>query len=121
MSTHPDMVAGPNRFDTRLMQVAGGKVVTKGGAEGYQSVAVAPGVIAPGSPGLGICVKIADGDREDRARPVVVLAILRQLGVLTPAELEALKSYDARPIYNWRKLEVGEIRPAFTFEPLLTP
>jgi L-asparaginase II len=30
MTSHPDMVAGEGRFDTRLMQVAGDRIVSKG-------------------------------------------------------------------------------------------
>ena len=32
------------------------------------------------------------------------------------AQLDELKQFDARPTYNWRHLEVGVIRPAFTLE-----
>lgn len=116
MASHPDMVAGPNRFDTILMQVAGGRIVAKGGAEGYQAIGLLPGALGTGSPALGITYKIADGDHGDRARAVVGITILRQLGALSESELIALQAYDARPIRNWRKIEVGEIRPVFTLE-----
>ena len=116
MTSNPDMVAGPGQFDTRLMQVGAGKIVSKGGAEGYQGIGLAAGAFGPGSPALGITYKLIDGDQSGRARPVIGLAILRQLGALDQAQLEALKEFDARPIYNWRGLEVGEIRPAFTLE-----
>ena len=116
MTTNPDMVAGPGRFDTNLMAVCGGKVVTKGGAEGYQAIGVMPGAIGPGSPALGITVKISDGDESSRARTLASIEILRQLGVLSSGELQALAEYDVRPVHNWRKLEVGEIRPCFKLE-----
>lgn len=117
MTSHPDMVAGPTRFDTDLMQAAGGRIVAKGGAEGYQAMGLLPGALGPGSPALGITYKIADGDLGDRARAVVGMAILRQLGALNERELALLQAFDTRPIRNWRKLEVGEIRPVFTLEP----
>lgn len=114
MSTHPEMVSGPGRFDTRLMEATNGKIVSKGGSEGYQQIGVLPGVIAPDSPGLGIAIKISDGDSRGRARPAVVLEILRQLGILAPAELEELAdlgpTFDIR---NYRKLLVGAARPVF--------
>lgn len=116
MTTNPDMVAGPMRFDTMLMRVGAGKIVCKGGAEGYQAFGLAPGALGPGSPALGVVYKVIDGDQEGRARPVIAMSILRQLGALDEAQLEALKRFDARPIYNWRHLEVGVIRPAFTLE-----
>lgn len=118
MTGYPVMVAGPNRFDTDLMQATGGRIVSKGGAEGYQGIGLKPGALGPGSPALGITYKIADGDHGDRARSVVGIAILRQLGALNAEEQQRLSEYDARPIFNWRKLEVGEIRPVFTIEPV---
>jgi L-asparaginase II len=116
MTSHPDMVAGPNRFDTRLMEVGGGKIVCKGGAEGYQAIGLAPGAIAPGSPAMGITYKIIDGDPSGRARAVAGIAILQQLGTLNETQLSALAAFAARPIHNWRGLEVGVIRPVFTLE-----
>jgi L-asparaginase II len=114
MPAHPDMVAGPGRFDTALMAAFEGKIITKVGAEGYQAVGLMPGLLGPDSPALGITLKIADGDLTDRARPVVILEILRQLGVpFTTSQQEALAPFDIRPVRNWRKLDVGQLRPCF--------
>jgi L-asparaginase II len=114
MTTFPDMVGGPDRFDTLLMQVAGGKILTKGGAEGYQGIGLMPGALGPGSPALGITLKIADGDLSGRARPAVTLEVLRQLGALTKSELEALSRFGpSSSLINHRKLLVGEARPIF--------
>ena len=52
MTSNPDMVDGPGRFDTSLMQVSGGTILSKGGAEGYRGLAIRPGTLGPGSPGL---------------------------------------------------------------------
>ncbi|MBU1660308.1 MAG: asparaginase [Chloroflexi bacterium] len=114
MSTHPEMVAGPGKFDTRLMTAANGKIVSKGGAEGYQQIGVLPGAMAPDSPGLGIAIKISDGDSRSRARPAVVLELLRQLGAITPQELEELA--DLGPTFeirNYRNWLVGKACPVF--------
>lgn len=116
MAAFPDMVAGPGRFDTRLMESAGGSIVSKGGAEGYQGMALAPGLIGQGTPGVGIAFKVSDGDYPDRARPLVSLEILRQLGALSDSQAAALSMYQPRPIYNFRKLEVGYIRTCFMLE-----
>ncbi len=113
MSSYPEMVAGPGEFDTMLMEAGGGKFVSKGGAEGYQGLAVAPGVLSPNSPGIGIAIKISDGDLTDRARPVVTLALLEQLGLIGVDQAQKLAKFNRRAIYNWRRLEVGEIRPCF--------
>ncbi len=116
MTAYPDMVAGPERFDSLLMEVAGGRILSKGGAEGYQALAVAPGVLSKGTPGIGIAFKISDGDLNDRARPLVAIEILRQLGALTVEQAGKLVQFQARPLYNYRKLEVGSIRPCFILE-----
>jgi L-asparaginase II len=129
MTSHPDMIAGTGAFDTELMTVAAGRILTKGGAEGYQAISVLPGACGAGSPAYGITIKIADGDlsqrdREDhgnhiandgggRARVTVALEILRELGALSASQIQALKIYDKRPQYNWRHIQVGEIRPCF--------
>lgn len=112
MMAHPEMVAGPDRFDTLLMQVAAGKVVAKGGAEGYQAVGILPGVLAPDSPGIGIAIKISDGDTNDRARTGVALSILKTLGALGDAQLAELAAFGpVKQLYNYRKLRIGESRP----------
>src|SRR3990170_3057378 len=79
MTAHPNMVGGPGRFDTRLMEVARGRIVAKGGAEGYQGLGLMPDALAPGSPGLGIAIKISDGDLKGRARPAIAIETLTQL------------------------------------------
>ena len=115
MTANPDMIAGPGAFDTVLMQVAGGKILAKGGAEGYQALAVLPGACGKGSPAYGITIKISDGDLAGaRARTTVAVEILRQLGALDAAQFAQLEKFAKRPQHNWRKIEVGEIRTCFT-------
>jgi len=116
MMDHPVMVAGPGKFDTELMSAAKGKVFSKGGAEGYQIIGVMPGVVADDSPGLGIAIKISDGDARGRARTYVSLLILRALGVLSEKELEELNFKEKRLVKNWRGIEVGELRPAYALD-----
>lgn len=114
MTAAPLMVAGPGRFDTLLMEVAAGKIVSKAGAEGYQGLGLLPGAIYPGSRAIGVAFKIADGDLRSRARPAVALEILRQLGALSPSEMASLSRFGPRlPVKNWREINVGEARPCF--------
>ena len=117
MMSNPDMVGGPGRFDTRLMEVGQGRIVAKGGAEGYQGVGLMPGALGPGSPALGIALKISDGDLKSRARPAVTLEVLRQLDALSSSELGLLSEFGpVFPVHNWRKLVVGQARPRFELE-----
>jgi len=114
MMSYPVMVAGPGKFDTDLMTAGKGKVFCKGGAEGYQIFGVMPGEIFDGSPGLGIAIKISDGDHKGRARTAVGLTILKSLGVLDEADAARLEPYGNVPVRNWRNKVVGEIRTVFS-------
>lgn len=113
MVSHPELVAGAGRFDTQLMQVSGGRILAKGGAEGCLALAVPTGTGPDPSPALGIMIKVADGDGRGRAVPVVAVEVLRQLAILSEGELRQLSMYDRRPLANYRGLEVGEIRTSF--------
>jgi L-asparaginase II len=114
MTTHPVMVSGPGRFDTRLMEACRGRLLAKGGAEGYQAIGLTHGAIGSDSAGLGIAIKISDGDLKSRSKSAVSLEILRQLGALSAGELDALAEFGPYlPVYNWRKLVVGQSRPCF--------
>lgn len=121
MTYNPDMVSGPTFFDTRLMEVGRGRIVVKGGAEGYQGIGLMPGALGPGSPAMGIALKIGDGDLRGKARHAVALEVLRQLGALSETELSILGGPGEEfgpsfPIRNWRKILVGEGRPCFKLE-----
>jgi L-asparaginase II len=114
MTAHPEMVSGPGGFDTELMRARPGLLLAKGGAEGYEGLGIAPGARGPGSPALGVALKIADG--ASRAIAPVALEILRQLGALGEGELKALEGlgFGLRlPVKNWRGLVVGEARTCF--------
>ena len=114
MTSHPEMVRGPKGFDTELMRVRPGVIVSKGGAEGYQGLGLAAGALGPGSPALGVALKIADG--AGRGTYPVALEVLRQLGALGEAELKALEGFGfgpRLPLMNWRGLVVGEARTCF--------
>ena len=116
MTSHPFLVAGPDRFDTRLMEVTGGRLLTKGGAEGFQGVGIPPDALYPGSAALGVALKIADGDHGGRARPVVTVEILKQLGALSEQEAEQVLPAERSTIRNWRGLHVGELVPVFQLQ-----
>jgi L-asparaginase II len=108
---HPAMIGGTrNRLDTDLMQAASGQIISKVGAEGVQLLGVLPCARYPH--GLGIAIKVEDGDIK-RARDPIVIETLRQLGVLNASQLDQLSRYARATLYNHRKLEVGEVRPCF--------
>ncbi len=127
MIANPFMVGGSDEFDTRLMEVFPGRMVAKRGAEGYLLVGMMPGAIGADSPGIGIAIKISDGDIPirkangefyNRVRPAVALEILLQMGYVNSKELEPLAAQfgPVKPVTNWRKIVVGETRPTFTLQ-----
>jgi L-asparaginase II len=114
MTQNPTMVAGNGKFDTRLIEIAGSRIISKGGGEGYQAIGLLPDALGPGSQALGIAFKISDGDLLGRARPAVALEILDQLGALTQMELGELSEFGpSLPVNNWQKIVVGHTQPTF--------
>ena len=77
MTNYPEMVGGNDRLDTLLMQTLKNKIISKVGAEGVYTAGVLPS--EKWKTGLGIAFKIEDGE-DKRARPVVIVELLRQLG-----------------------------------------
>lgn len=105
MQSHPRAVSGQGRFDTALMEATAGRVLSKGGAEGMQCIAV------PGR-GIGIALKVEDG--QARASAPAALAVLEALGVLEPEELEALDAWRCPVIRNHAGTVVGRIEVRVT-------
>jgi L-asparaginase II len=117
MTSNPDMVAGPGRFDTLLMGCANGRILSKGGAEGFQAIGLLPGALGVDSPGIGIAVKISDGDPTNRARSAVALAILQNLGALDANQLAQMSAFGPQTqLKNFRKVLVGVSRPSFSLD-----
>jgi L-asparaginase II len=112
MLANPDMIGGPQRFDTDIMTVGQGSLVSKVGAEGFYGIGVLPGKVPGRETSLGIAVKISDGDLTWRAGCVVVVELLKHVGVLSEKQVDGMIAYYRRPVYNWRNMEVGEIRPS---------
>lgn len=103
MTSHPELVSGTGRVDLALMQTAPGDWVAKGGAEAVQ-------VIGIRSAGLGIAIKVADGN--SRALYPATISVLQQLGLLGPSGAPALAEWVQPPIHNLKGLRTGDIRPA---------
>jgi L-asparaginase II len=111
MVTYPELIGGTvERLDTEMMRAAGGRLISKIGAEGVYTVGVLPCTEWPN--GLGLALKIEDGENF-RARPTVVIEALRQLGVLRAESLAAVAPYARFAVRNRRGDEVGEVRAAF--------
>jgi len=81
MTHHPELVAGPEAFDTELMRLTEGALVSKSGAEGIQCI----GRVGQG---MGLAIKVRDGAK--RAKYAVAVHLLKQLGWVTPDVAEQL-------------------------------
>jgi len=108
----PFMVAGTGRFDTAVMQRLGERVFCKVGAEGVYCAAL-PQV------GLGVAIKIADGNNA-RAAEVVMATVIESLVALDAVEEEFMHGYSDVPLKNWNGIEVGAIKASATLRGAMT-
>ena len=114
MTAYPELIGGTSdRLDTEVMRAAPGRVISKVGAEGVYTAGILPCEEWP--KGLGLALKIEDGD-DKRARPTVVVEALRQLGFLRDESLEAVARYAFFPVTNRPGDVVGEVRASFTLK-----
>jgi len=81
MVHHPVLVAGEGEFDTELMRLTEGELVSKSGAEGIQCI----GRVGEG---MGLAIKVMDGAK--RAKHAVAVHLLRQIGWISPSVSENL-------------------------------
>lgn len=101
VAAHPFLVAGSERFDTRVMEALRLRAFVKVGAEGVFCAAL-PEL------GLGVALKCDDG--ASRAAEVVMASLLRRLMTLSEAEDAVLAPLAAPVLRNWNGLEVGRMR-----------
>lgn len=81
MTYYPRMIAGDGLFDTELMRLGEGEIVSKSGAEGVQCV----GRVGEG---MGLAIKVLDGSK--RAKYAVAIHLLKQMGWISPSVAETL-------------------------------
>lgn len=100
MTHHPEMISGPGYFDTELMRMTQGEILSKSGAEGIQCISRV-------GQGLGLAIKAVDGSK--RAKYAAALQVLRQLGWITPDIADTLAETYLN-ISDYKRLDiVGEI------------
>ena len=112
MTAHPEMVSGEGRTDLALMRAGRGDWVTKIGAEGVQGIGIR-------SSGIGIAIKIADGNK--RALRPVIASTLDQLGLLDEDSRAALADWFAPIVRNYRGTATGHIRSTLVLDKVASP
>ena len=114
MTGNPQLVSGTARSDLALMSFAPGDWVTKIGADGAQAIGVR-------SAGIGIAIKIADGNRD--ALYCAVIEVLRQLGLFGSSPdardgvPESLARWRGPVTRNARGLTTGRMSARFKLRP----
>jgi L-asparaginase len=100
MTHHPNLIAGEGAFDSELMRLSQGDIVSKSGAEGVQCV----GRVGEG---MGLAIKVIDGSK--RAKHAVAIHLLKQIGWISPTVAESL-SETFMLLDTYKRLEVlGEL------------
>ena len=113
MTGYPHLVAGEDQFDSQLMKLSKGRILAKGGAEGFQGITIAPGPGKNGTFGIGIAIKIGDGNLGSRARTFITLAILRALDLLNEEQLRYFSDKSSPDLVNYRGIMLGEMQAVF--------
>jgi len=108
MTSRPDLVSGERRTDLDWMNAGGGDWVAKIGADAVQAIGIR-------SAGIGIAIKVADGNV--RALHPAVYSTLDQLGLLNPERRTQLEAYRNPSIKNARGTPAGDIHAVFTLQP----
>ena len=100
MVYNPATIAGEGMFDTELMRLGEGELVSKSGAEGIQCI----GRVGEG---LGLAIKVLDGAK--RAKYAAAIQVLKQLGWLAPTTAEILADQFMK-LSDCKRLEtIGEL------------
>jgi L-asparaginase II len=99
---HPVMISGTGKLDTLLLEVTGGRVLSKAGAEGASAAVNL-------ATNQGVAVKVLDG--APRARGPALVAALQALRWLDDRELEAMREAATTPVLGGGE-PVGTVRPA---------
>jgi L-asparaginase len=100
MNHHPVMVAGEGEFDTEIMRLAPGELISKSGAEGVHCISRL-------GEGMGLTIKVTDGSK--RAKYAAAIHLLQQMGWINPSVAQSLGDKFMN-LSKYKRLEViGEL------------
>ncbi|EFA72121.1 asparaginase [Cylindrospermopsis raciborskii CENA303] len=100
MNHHPVMVAGEGEFDTEIMRLAPGELISKSGSEGVQCISRL-------GEGMGLALKVTDGSK--RAKYAAAIHLLQQMGWISPSVAQSLGDKFMN-LSKYKRLEViGEL------------
>jgi L-asparaginase len=97
---YPHLIGGEGTFDTELIRLSEGEIVSKSGAEGIQCI----GRVGEG---MGLAIKVLDGSK--RAKYAAAIHILQQMGWITPNVAQTLAEKFTL-LSSYKRLEtIGEL------------
>lgn len=99
---YPELVAGPDTFNTDAMTAVGSRVLLKRGAQGVYS-----GVVPEA--GLGFAVKAESGSAV--AADAMTAVVMRSIGVVNDEQWHTLTNLPYFRERSWRGLHAGDYRP----------
>ena len=102
VARHPFMVGGTGRFDTRVIERLGERVFCKVGAEAVFCAAFP-------ERGLGVAIKIDDGNNA-RAAEVAMAAAIEAFVKLDDGDASFVRTLSDVALSNWNGIEVGRLR-----------
>src|SRR2546426_637909 len=106
MIEHPFLIGGTDRFDTRLMEATGGRLLAKAGAAGAHCT-------ADRESGLGLAIKLDSGDGTWTA--VAGSGAAHPVPWAEPGGAAALSAVARPTLRNHRRVAVGAVRPVLEF------
>ncbi len=107
MAAAPVMISCRGSFNSTLLEVAGDTLTCKGGAEGLF-------MLGGRGRNMGLAVKVSDAG--GRAQAPAVLAVLRQLDILTDDQHERLADFACPQVSNCHGEIVGQITAELVLE-----
>ena len=103
MREYPEMVSGKKGFDTFFINHFKNNAISKGGAEGMQTLALK----SKKHGNIALALKVSDGNH--RANYVSCVKILQHLNVLDNKKSNQILDFIKKDQYNLNKLKVGEL------------
>ncbi len=114
VAAEPQAVAGSGRFDSAVAARLGQRVFCKVGAEGVYCAALP-------ERGLGVAIKIDDGDSGARAAEIVMASVIEALVELDDGEAAFVRGLRDVAVRNWTGIEVGRVVASAELRKLLLP
>lgn len=110
VATYPEMIYEEGGFDSELIRALGARCIAKRGAMAVFVVGLDTLRFGP----IGLAAKLEDGNMAQI--PPVVMNVLEQLEVLSPAELEQLAPYRRIVVENCNGMRVGDVVTEFALQ-----